>query len=334
MRRAARSRGLGWLVALAIGCVPPQAGWDVSALLAERPDVARISGQRIGDLTPFPALDDQRVLLVACRFAADRPVFVAGLAASAHPDWLARAVAAVDDAVPGVTLTLEEGAGATDVGGPHIAIASVDDPSAERPQGLADTLTECDVTPDETRARDVRGVLTRAEIRIRRAPRDNGWRRAPLASEEWIGALIHELGHALGFAGHPAFGDSLVLLEEGRLRAFGRRVLAGEALPAPNLNALYALDPGQRLGQAEVTPAGREAIRRLTALVEERSARLGPAMGPFASSGDRAARLRWRWAGGLQLELRFPFWSEELHAGRPLTVRPGPLAAQMLAARR
>jgi len=193
-----RARGLGWLVVLAIGCVPARAGWDVSALLAERPEIAEIAGQRIGDMTPFPALDEDRVLLVACRFAADRPVFVTGLVDSAHPDWLASTVAAVDDAVPRVTLTLDEKAEAVVGGWPRIEVSPVRDPSAKGPEGLADTLTECDVSPVEPGSSAVRGLLTRAEIRIRSAPRENEWRRAPLTGDEWIGALIHELGHALG----------------------------------------------------------------------------------------------------------------------------------------
>ena len=306
----------------------------MSALLASRPDVAAIRGQRIGDLTPFPALDGERVLLVACRFGADGPVLVGGRDASAHPEWLARAVAAVDLAVSGVSLRLEDEGESGDPGRSRIDIVAMDDPAAEAPLGLADTLTECDVARRAPGRPDVRGLLTRAEIRIRSTPRENAWRRAPLEAEEWIGALVHELGHALGFTGHPAFGDSLVLLEEGRLRAFGRRVLAGKRLPAPNLSALYALEPGQRLGEAQVTAAGRETIGRLSALVEARSERLGPALGPFASSGDRAARLLWRWPGGLQLELRFPFFSEELRSGRPLTVRPGPAVARMRGAER
>lgn len=333
MRLQACARGLAGLLALAVGCVSAQGGWDVEALLAEQPEIAAIEGQRIGDMTPFPALLRQRVLLVACRFETDRPVLVSGLAASARPDWLERTVAAVDDAVPRLRLVLEQESAPAVAGAARIEIVSVEDPEAPVPEGLADTLSECDVSAIGAGRPGVRGVLIRSEIRIRSAPRSQGWRTEPVEPEEWIGALLHEFGHALGFAGHAAVGDSLVLREEGRLRVFGRRVLAGQDLSAPNLTALYALEPGQLLGEVAVSERGQQWIHRVTSLVEARTALLGPARGPVASAGDRAARLRWEWPGGLGLELRFPAWTRELREGLPLTVVPGPQTQRILDSR-
>ncbi len=332
-----RRLGMACAVGLLLGCVSSVGGWDDSALLEAEPQLAAIPGQRIGDMTPYPAIEDGRLLLVACRYAEGGPVPVsvsvlgsgsgAGTASQAGPgrvaDWAALAIGAVGDAVPGVELTmLREGEwtpGLMRV----IEIVSIEDPEAEIPYGLADTLSECDVSRTQDSRNVIRGSLTRSEIRIRRLLRDQLGRARSASEAEWIGALMHELGHALGFAGHAAVGDSLVLLEESRLRALGRRALEGEPVPAPNLTALYSLAPGRILGEAEVSAQAREMMVAVEALVADRNARLGTATGPFASTGDQAARLVWRWAGGLRVELRFPFWRREIERGHSITVLPG-----------
>jgi hypothetical protein len=212
-----------------------------------------------------------------------------------------------------------------------IEIVSIEDPEAEVPYGMADTLSECDVSRTRDSRNLIRGTLTRSEIRIRRLLRDQLGRARPATEAEWIGALMHELGHALGFAGHADVGDSLVLLEESRLRALGRRALEGEPVPAPNLTALYSLAPGRIVHEAKVSAQGLEWMEAVEVLVADRNARLGAATGPFASTGDQAARLVWRWAGGLRVELRFPFWRREIEQGHPITVLPGEVTRRALA---
>ena len=52
------------------GCVPLRGGWDSESLVGATPVLARIPGQRLGDLVPFPAFGrDGQLSLLACRFA-------------------------------------------------------------------------------------------------------------------------------------------------------------------------------------------------------------------------------------------------------------------------
>jgi len=307
---------------LVAGCVSAVGGWDETALLEAEPQVAAIPGQRIGDLTPHPALVDGQLILVACRYADGRPVSVSGRGPGWPSDWAALAVDAVDDAVPNVELMMLPTSDSRSGSETMIDIVSIEDPTSEVPNGMGDTLSECDVSRTHDPGVAIRGRLTRSEIRIRRATRDNAGRVRFASDAEWIGALMHELGHALGFTGHAALGDSLVLLEESRLRALGRRALGGQPVPAPNLEALYSIAPGRVLGGVEVSAKGREWIDAVAALVAARNARMGAATGPRASTGDREARLVWRWNGGVRAELRFPFWRREIRKGQLITVMP------------
>ncbi|MBJ22362.1 MAG: hypothetical protein CL933_23365 [Deltaproteobacteria bacterium] len=310
-------------IGLLAGCVSPVAGWDVAALLEAEPQLAAIAGQRIGDMTPHPALAEGRLLLVACRYAGHRPVTVSGSGPGWPPEWGALAVDAVDHALSRIELTLLPADVALATSGRRIEIVSIEDLDAEAPSGMGDTLTECDVSETRDSRSPIRGWLLRSEIRIRRAMRDNAGRDRFASDAEWVGALMHELGHALGFVGHAAVGDSLVYLEESRLRALGRRALTGRPVPAPNLTALYSLAPGRVLGAVEASAKSRIWIEAVATLIAERNLRLGPAVGPIASTGDREARLVWRWAGGIVAELRFPFWRREIRNGQAITVVPG-----------
>ena len=317
----------GWaalcVACLFAGCTPLRSGWDSESLIRSEPRIAEISHQRIGDMTPYPALLDGRILLVACRYGDEaESVLVSQSAASPQAEWTRRAVEAVNEAVAGVALGIEGPQDRRQGEVPQIEIEWVGDPDAPDPRGMGDTLTECDVSAQGDSSRSVRGRMTRSEIRLRPVVRDPQGRLRATTEVEWVGALIHELGHALGFSGHAALGDSLVVLDETRLRSQARRVLQGEPLAAPNLTALYSVEPGRILGEVELAAEAREWIAIVESIVADRNGRLGSASGPYASSGDDAARLVWRWAGGLQVELRLPFWREEIRKGQAITVRP------------
>ncbi len=328
--------GRPMLVAIVAGllaaCVSPVGGWDVATLLEAEEQIAAIPDQRLGDMTPHPALVGGRLSLVACRYAGDQPVRVSLRGSGWPSERGALAIGAVDEAVSGVALRISDDRESEPGIAPTIEITSIEDPDAEAPSGMADTLAECDVSRTSNSGAAVRGRLLRSKIRIRLSLRDRSGRVRLATDAEWVGALMHEMGHALGFAGHAAVGDSLVLLEESRLRALGRRALAGEPVPAPNLEALYEVSPGRVLGEVAVSPSGREWIDAVESLVSDRNRRLGPAIGPIASAGDRGARLLWRWPGGIGVELRFPFWRREIQMGHAITVLPSEATRRMLAA--
>jgi len=327
-----RGRGLflpidaGAFAAIAIlvlaGCVPERGGWDVDALATSAPELAGTAADRLGDMLPFPSLDarlaGEAIALVACRFPGSRPVRLRGSGPGWPAEWARAAVEAVDRRVPGVELVLVDDA-AEEV---DIEIQSVGEDEGAAPAGLGDTLSECDVSAAGGSDSGVRGRLTHAQIRMRRVRPDLLGRMQPARAEEWVGALMHELGHALGFNGHAATGDSIVVVDESRLRRAGRRALEGRGDVDATLAALYRLKPGRVLG---VRPARGGASVWIEALRanDRRQRESGIArVATLASTGDREARIVWRYADGSQWVIRFPDWASELRSGADLSAVP------------
>ena len=313
--------GLLWL-----GCAAPTGGWDVARLLEERPDVAAIAGARLGDLTPYPALLDGEIALITCRYAFPGAIRVRGGGPGWPPTWAHEALGGFEAGIPGVAFVELEVA---DPRPAEIVIRSLEEATAEGPRGLADTLTECDVRPagSTTGGRSdgvrsgrgkVRGVLLRSEVRIRRTQPGVGQRVHRATREEWTAALLHELGHALGFVGHVTSGRSVLTRDEFLLREFARRAIRGEAVRMPSLEALYAVEPGRVLGRADLAPEARVALSRFRRRLDEMVALLGEGSGARASAGDRSALLVWRWPSGETLRLHFPAWRRQLREGIPL----------------
>ena len=84
------------LVAL-VACVSPTGGWDSASFVALHPEIAEIRGQRIGDLTPYPAIVDGQVAMVTCRFVAEgRPIPIAVSGEGWPATWGERALEAVE----------------------------------------------------------------------------------------------------------------------------------------------------------------------------------------------------------------------------------------------
>lgn len=143
---------------------------------------------------------------------------------------------------------------------------------------------------------------------------------------ELAGTLLHELGHALGFAGHPAADDPMVL-ESDANRRFGRRILAGQPVRSPALSALYALPSGTVLAESAVARWRTAPVDRLLALAQAKGLE-----GPFAQSGDAAAAVFWREPSGGRVEVLIPdLAGVRRDPGRVLPV-PGPGARALLGA--
>lgn len=302
-------------------CAAPSGGWDSESLLERFPEVRAIPAQRLADLTPYPAIVNGRVEMVTCRFpesAQPIPVVITG--EDWPSSWGASALEAVDAALPTVSLERPSEVRAS----PGIRIRSIPDAGGPGPAGLADTRAECDVGATEGTRPGVRGDLVHSEIRIRRRVIGTWTQERAAPAEDWIGALLHELGHALGFQGHAVVGDSLVQLEQSRLRLLGRRVLQGEFVAAPSVGALYALPPGTPLGAAALSPSARSVVASVLAEVDERSRRAGRPVAARALVGDRHARITWHWPDGSSIVLRFPHWSASLRWGREIDARRGP----------
>ena len=329
--------GAALVVVAVVGCVPARGGWPVDALLEKFPELTDIAAQRIGDLTPYPALapsagsdaESAQLALVACRFPTDAPIVVRSRGAGWPEAWPNIALGALGTAVgEGLVFELDP-MGARPV---DIEVHSIEASTAKGPRGLGDTLAECDVTPGSFGPdRIARGEIVRSEIRMRRQlPTPVG--RVHVANDaEWTGAFLHELAHAIGFAGHVAQSDSIVQREQSVLRRLGRRVLEGRELLAPSLRALYRIDPGTRLGSVQLSSSAEELLASVQQLVERYAQRLGPATGPFSSAGDIEARLVWRWPGGIALGVRMPNWRSAIADGEPLELRATVLTRRALA---
>jgi len=319
------------LVGAILGCVPLQGGWDVDALIETQTSIAALEGQRLGDMLPFPALDGDRIVFVACRFGAEESVRVHGSGSGWPAFWGEAAVRALDQSVDGVELVLENEAGRDRSRAAEIEIVIVEVVGGEGPRGLGDTLCECDVSVTDGTPRAYRGRLTGAEIRMRRAQLDSAGRFREASAEEWIGALMHELAHALGFAGHAAAGHSILVRDEALLRAAGRRARVGRALPDATLEALYRLRPGQSLGERRVKSEGLPWLRAIRQLDGQRTGPGRARIGTFSSVGDQQASIVWRYSDGSQLGVWFPFWRSELQSGAAITLRPDRTTRQWIA---
>ena len=318
---------LAALLLLLVACVPTRGGWDSQSLVRDTPGLRALSGQRLGDMVPFPGLvasagpaGSPRLALVVCRFAAGTALRIR----SKGPGWSepagAAALAALAPTLARLGLSLER----TTAAPAEIEIHAHVGPEAEAPDGLGDALVECDVSNDVGGEAGLgpRGLVRRADIRMRRSGIDAKGLVQRASDDAWIGALLHELAHALGFSGHAATGRSLLVRDEGVLREIGRAVLQGQLLSDPTLTALYQLRPGQVLGERALTPASATWLRAVLRLDAEREAAGIRRTALVASVGDREARLSFRYADGRGFGLRFPGWAARLRDGGEVIAIP------------
>ena len=182
----------------------------------------------------------------------------------------------------------------------------------------ASALADCAVprsTEADPSAGAVDAELQYASIHLTRVRRDELGREVALSSSELMGAALHELAHALGFAGHVARGQS-VLVRRGQVQAtrrYGERIEAGERLEAPSLAALYAAPSGARVGFLPLRNSDQDVLELLATRAEGVGLR-----GPYARVSESSARLLWRdeygnaaavvvldWPGVLQEPTRF-----------------------------
>lgn len=295
-RRAAAGLAAVALLAAGGGCAAARGGWDWRAFESAHPAVRAFPGQRLRDAHPYfrPVfLGDRAVLeLFLCRWSVPRTLRVA-LPPDADPDERAlidRALRAWEQAGLGLRFVRSS------------LPADVEIRFVEGEGGGAWPRTA--LTGADCRA-DGRGPMEHARIWLDRANLDLLGRPRPLSPEEFLGATLHELGHALGFQGHGVVGPSVVVGEVDRVKRAGAGVLAGRPLEDPSLRALYAAPEGAVVGRLPLPPA---ESRRLRALVAEASQR--GLEGPFVRVGDRSARFFWKTSAGREVGFVVPHWSE------------------------
>jgi len=191
------------------------------------------------------------------------------------------------------------------------------------------TLADCRVRGGEEAWRTADRLdaeLVLASIRLmRRSPKDWRGHDRPLSPEELVGAMLHELGHALGYQGHVRGVRGVMGVEREIVARVGRRVLAGEGLGASAVKRLYALPSGTVLRRSPVSAVRTEPADALAALGAARGL-----AGPFARVGDREARIFWVEPGGSELGVQVPEPARTLGAAERLVVLVEPKARSAL----
>ena len=129
------------------------------------------------------------------------------------------------------------------------------------------------------------GLVT-ARVALRRAQLDFRGHAVALDEAQQLGALLHELGHALGYQGHATQGDTVMLRTVERVRDVGRHVLGGGAFHDDTLAALYRVPSGSVVARMPLAPGKSEPVDRLAGL----SAREGDGS-LWLRIGDRAGRI-------------------------------------------
>jgi len=277
------------LVLLAL-CFAACAGrvWNVRQLAERHPALTDHPGHRLAEIHPYVLPRAGAVWLFTCRWSTDVPI---GVWLSADFD---------DDERHGVRVALEAWQRAR-LGVRFVEVredeASIRIGLREETEevgsalGAGRAVVDCllDGSPEiSDRVGALPAQLVRARVELSRLGRDALGRPKRHTPEEFAGAALHELGHALGFQGHASFGATALRREPERVRALGAKVLAGEPFADASLAALYALPSGCVLAMSPVSRVRTELVDRMAALAER-----GRLAGPFVRVGDTAARVFW-----------------------------------------
>jgi hypothetical protein len=296
---------------------------DLEALEARHPELARIGTHQLADVTPYLLPARGQLVYFLCR-------------------WADGSVIPVDlppDADEGERLDIEmvlrawEGAGLGVRFGPPesgrgIEIRYTQDEFPEDWGTRAATaVADCGLDPAVFEAPSgpvLAAELVFVSIHLSRTGRDTVGREVPWSREESVGALLHEMGHALGFQGHAQRGSIMVASVDAVQRA-GRGVIAGRPLRDETLRALYAVPSGTVLARAQLGPERTAAVDRMLPLARRRGL-----AGPFAQVGDRIARILWRDA--YRASYALTIWNPRQVLRRPssLALYPEPRAADLL----
>lgn len=311
---------LGLVLALALGC---GRAFDVEALEASHPELAALS-HRLGDTTPYLLPASGELVYFLCRWpdAAVIPVLLPPDADAAERIDIETVLEAWAAAGLGVRF------GPPEPGrGMELVFAEDELPPGWGPRA-ATAVADCAVDPAVLAdpAGDVIAArLVSASIHLSRKGRNAVGLEVAWSREERMGALLHEVGHALGFQGHVQRGASVMTASVEEVRKSGRRLLAGEPIDDASLRALYAVPTGNVLARARVGPRRTAPVDRLLAIAQSRGFE-----GPFAQVGDRVARVLWRDALGAEYAATIWNLNEVLRRPAALALFPEPRAADLL----
>ncbi len=312
-----RSRAVFLAGGCALACATTN--WNVSALEEGFPALAGIGSHQLGAATPYVLPSRGVLTLFLCRWLRGPaiPVSLPPDATAEERKLLETALGAWEGAGLGIRFAIGE----PPARGIEIRFASgaetETEPQPETPQAGI-TFADCAVDP-EALANPPGPILPArivfATVRLQRDGRDMLGRRVAHTPEELIGTALHELGHALGFQGHPRRGDTIMNASVDSVRRIGRRVNAGGHFTDSTLRALYSVSSGAVVRRVTVSPGQTASVDRMA-----RAARRLALSGPILRVGDRAARLDWRDSGGRVYPLLIPGIPELLRVPETLRV--------------
>lgn len=287
---------------------------------ARYPSLGESDARLLAESHPFVLPAGGETTLFHCRWPEGEPIPVSlpDDATPAERGALEAALRAWEGAGLGVRfVTLADGAAA------GIELRFVDgtiETGAGRDTGNA--VVDCGIAPlsrqdDGSSVREARLV----SARLRLARRTGGGLREPrpLSGAELTGLALHELGHALGFAGHLRRAESVMTGEVEKIPRAGGAVLAGEPFRDPALRALYRLPNGAVISRTTVEPWRTDLVDRMARLAEAHRLE-----GPFVRVGESAARIFWRDAKGVEYGLMVVRLRQLLRDPTRLEVLPEP----------
>ena len=209
MRMNARLLGRGCLMvflAIPLACVPGRGGWDSSMLPASTADGLSSDFGRIADLLPELLPDENGLSLFLCRWSKHEPIPV-----YLPPDALDRerqlwqtALRAWESAGLGISFITAQKR-------PSYGIELIfRSPGQSRPKGTGDALADCRMASSSPSSQGAKSLGGPPELGFDTPQPQSafmeGRRNRPGRRIELLGAMLHELGHALGFSGHVVFG--------------------------------------------------------------------------------------------------------------------------------
>jgi hypothetical protein len=286
-----------------------------AALDSRYPAVGAVRGQRLRDITPYVLPRHDEVWWFLCRWPDDTPVRTA-FPTDATPrerELLRMALDAWEKELQTLRFRVVPEPADADI---------VFEIGAIELDFTAKAGAECFARESDGR---LEARLVHARVLLRRSMPDTRGREVDMADAEWLGAALHELGHALGFQGHERYGSGVMAREVERVLAHGEQVLAGEALHAPSLVALYRLPPGAVVARPALPKGRTAAIDRLAELAAEKGYH-----GPLVRVGDTAARIAWLDGKGGIVEMYLPDIRDALATPARLKILPDILAAAWL----
>lgn len=317
---AARIASAVVAVVVTLACADPVV--DLEGLGASHPELAGLDGHRLADVRPYYLPVDGSLVLFLCRWPDGASIPVE-LPADADEDEQRKLSAALD-AWQGAGLGVRFEPTRAGLGGVGIEIRLRDGMLAYS----ANTVVDCGVEAEGVvaGADPLPARVVFASIHVARG------------DPRMTGTLLHELGHALGFQGHPrspkrtrgrARGPRTIMSRDtDAVRLAGERALAGKPFSDPTLSALYAVPTGTVLKRLTLRREDTEPVDRMLAL-----GRRLELVGPLLRVGDEEGRIAWLDPDtGAPASLRLGGLEQARSRPERLTIEPSSSAQRLLGA--